>query len=66
MYCPTASAKHRRSLGLAGSGLVFFPLIKALALPLGGRDLGLGLEPWWKRRRGWKKPEEVMAVPYRV
>lgn len=63
MYCPDTLVKHGRSLVLTR---VFFPLIKVPPLPLRGRDLGLGLEPRWEDKRGWEKPGDMMAVPYKI
>lgn len=60
MYHSTALAQCRGFLVLPGR---VFPLIKAPALPSGGRDAGLGLEPLWKDRRGWEKGGDMMVVP---
>jgi len=67
MYGPAASAKHGRCLVLAGGlFLVFFSPDKTSSPPSGGRDLGLGLEPWWEDRRGWEKPGDMVSVPSRI
>lgn len=46
--------------------VMFFPLIKVSALPSGGRDPGLGLEPPWKDRRSWGKSGDMTVVPQRI